>query len=77
MKGKNIVTTDYSGNHTIPVDVNRGYFIIIMKTGSASIALGGGTGSIPIEADHYYEPLVAPTGPIEITSAGTYVVAVG
>jgi hypothetical protein len=75
--GKNIVTTELSGNYALPAKVSRGYFLIIMTQGTCTVTLGEGTGGIPLEEDHYYEPLVAPTGVIEITSTGTYVIAEG
>jgi hypothetical protein len=77
MIGKNIVTTEKTGNFAMPTKVNRGYFLIIMTSGTATIALGGGDGEIPIGEQQYYEPLVAPTGAITITSTGTYVIAEG
>lgn len=77
MAGKNIVTTEYTGNVILPAKVHRGYLFILMVSGTADITLGGGSGSIPLSGGHYYEPLVTPTGAIEITSTGTYVVAEG
>ena len=77
MAGKNIGTEEHTGNLTLPYKQNREYFFILMTTGSCTVTLGGGGGSIPLEEGHYFEPLYAPTGTIEIVSTGTYVIAEG
>lgn len=70
----NIVSRAYSGNTTLPRTTNRGYFFIVMITGTATIEFGEGGGKIPLAADAFLEPYIAPTSKIDIVSAGTYVI---
>jgi hypothetical protein len=75
--GINITTNEHTGNYALPQKSNRAYFLIIMTSGEGTVKFGGGTGGVPLAEDHYYEPLIAPTSEIEITSTGTYVIAEG
>ena len=70
----NVISKAYTGNTTLPAAVNRGYFFIVMTSGTATIELGQGGGTIPLIADAFFEPYVAPIGEITITSAGTYTI---
>lgn len=70
----NVVSKEYSGNTTLPRNTSRGYFFIVMTTGTATIEFGEGGGTIPLAADAFLEPIVAPTSQIDIVSAGTYTI---
>ena len=72
-----IVTTDYTGSLSIPADKDRQYFFIQVKAQSATIKFGDGSGSILIDPQGYYEPLVAPAGAIDIDTTGSFVLAMG
>tara|TARA_R110002096_G_C14332929_1_gene701450 strand:- start:392 stop:637 length:246 start_codon:yes stop_codon:yes gene_type:complete len=74
MRNLNIVSTVYTGNTTIPRNINRGYFMITMTSGTCTLNFGGGTGELPVAAAGYYEPLIAPNSEIIITTTGTFVV---
>jgi hypothetical protein len=74
---KNTVSTEYTGNTSFEPNNNRTYFFIVMTSGVGTIAFGGGTGEIPLEEGFHYQPGVTPTGQINITTAGTYVVHQG
>ena len=71
----NVVSRTYSGNVTIPKDQNRGYLLIVVVTGTATVELGGGGGKIPLPTGTFYEPTVAPISEIVIEVAGEVVVA--
>ena len=69
-----LTSTTYSGNQTFPAKQGRGYFFIVMTVGSGTISFGGGDGEIPLANAQHYEPYVCPTGVIDVTTAGTFVV---
>ena len=75
VSGIDSVSTEYTGNTTLAADPNRKYFFIRSVSGTTHILLGEGAGQIPI--DSFYEPLVAPTGEIDIVTDGVVIVVEG
>lgn len=73
----NIVSQAGTGNLIIPANRDRSHFAIFMTSLSGTIKLGKGDGAIPLSNDSWYEPSVCPTGEIEITTTGTYVIVMG
>ena len=73
----NIVSQAYTGNLTIPANRDRSYFFIIMTSTSGTLKLGKGSGAVPLANGVHYEPYVCPTGELEITTAGTFIVVMG
>tara|TARA_R110002050_G_scaffold64898_1_gene140948 strand:+ start:811 stop:1053 length:243 start_codon:yes stop_codon:yes gene_type:complete len=69
-----LVSTGYTGNTTLPASRGREYFLIQPTGTPLQIKFGDGSGSVTIQDGSYYEPYVAPSTSIEITSAGTYTV---
>ena len=79
---KNTVSTEYTGNYTLPANNNRTYFFIVMTDGTATISFGvvspgDTTGEIPLALLSHYNPPVAPTGEIRVTTTGTFVIHEG
>lgn len=74
---KNTISTEYTGDTTFPANNNRDYFFIVMTVGSGTIAFGGGTGQIPLATGEHYNPPICPTGEIQVTTTGTFVVHMG
>ena len=73
----NLVSTAYSGTTTLPINRNRSYFMVVMTTGTSTVEFGGGGGLLPLAAAAFYEPTVAPTSEVTITTSGTFVVIEG
>jgi len=73
----NIVSKEYTGNTTLPKKANRGYFMIVMTSGTGTIEFGGGGGQVPLTTTAYYEPYVTPTSEISIVTEGTFVLVEG
>jgi hypothetical protein len=73
----NIVSQTHTGNLTIPANRDRSYFFIIMTSTSGTLKLGKGSGAVPLANGVHYEPYVCPTGELEITTAGTFIVVMG
>ena len=73
----NIVSTEYTGNTTIPRNPNRGYFLIVMTEGTGTVEFGTGGGKVPLTADEYYEPYVTPTSEITVETLGKFVIVEG
>ena len=69
-----LVSTTLTGNNILPANRGREYLLIQPDSTALSIKFGDGTGSVTIPAGSYYEPYLAPSTSIEITSAGTYTV---
>ena len=69
----NIVSTEYTGNTTLPRNSNRSYLMIAMVGGATgTVSFGGGTGEL--ELTDFYEPLVVPSSEISVTTTGAFVV---
>lgn len=75
VSGVDTVSTEYSANTTLAANQDRKYFFILNKSGTTTVKLGGGLGEIPI--NDFYEPLVAPTGVIDIVTDGVVLVVEG
>lgn len=73
----NIVSKGGTGNLIIPANRDRSYFVVFMTSASGTVKLGKGSGEVPIVNGGFYEPYICPTGEIEITTTGTYVVVLG
>ena len=73
----NLVSTTYTGNTTLPPNRNRSYFMLVMTTGTSTVEFGGGGGQLPLAAEAFYEPSVAPTSEVTITTVGTFIVIEG
>lgn len=76
----NTVSKEYTGNQTFPFDQDRGYFFIVMTSGSGTVQFGGGGGEIPISTSIHYEPSVCPLSEISVLTASetdTFVVHFG
>lgn len=74
---KNTTSTEHTGNLILPANNNRGYFFVVMTSGSGTVEFNGGGGKIPLAQGIHYEPYVTPTGEVSIESTGTYVVCQG
>ena len=70
----NMTSKSYSGNTSFPANQNRGYFQIIMTSGTGTVEFGGGGGAIPLAADEKFSPRVCPTSSIDVATAGTFIV---
>lgn len=75
VSGADLVSVQYSSNTTLAADPDRKYFFILSVSGTTTILLGGGAGAIPVT--DYFEPLVAPTGEIDIVTDGVVIVVEG
>jgi hypothetical protein len=73
----NIVSTTHTGPLVIPRNSNRRYFFVRMIDAAGTLKLGKGTGELPLDIGMYYEPYVCPSGELEITTTGTYIVIMG
>jgi len=73
----NIVSQAHTGNLTIPANRDRSYFFVIMTSAEGTIKLGSGSGAVPLANGVHYEPYVCPTGELEITTTGDYIVVLG
>jgi hypothetical protein len=69
-----LISTTYTGNTTLPAERAREYLLIQPTTADLTINFGSGSGSVTIVNGSYYEPYIAPSTEITITSAGSYVV---
>lgn len=71
----NLVSKQYTGNTTFPVDQTRNYFFVVMLAGaSGTIEFGEGGGKIPLQEGYHYEPGTVSMGIIKIEATGDYVV---
>jgi len=70
----NLHSKEYTGNTVLPASTKRGYFFIVMTVGTGTIRFGEGDGEVPLALNQFYEPFVAPTSEINITTTGTFVV---
>lgn len=69
-----LISTTYTGNKTLPAERGREYLLVQPTTADLTINFGNGSGSVTIVNGSYYEPYIAPSSEITITSAGSYVV---
>ena len=69
-----LVSTTYTGNTTLSAERGREYFLVQPTTADLTINFGTGSGSVTIINGSYYEPYIAPSTEITITSTGSYVV---
>ena len=76
-RAANLVSQTHLGNLTIPANRDRSYFFIIMTSADGTIKLGKGSGAVPLASGVHYEPYVCPTGELEITTTGDYIVVLG
>jgi hypothetical protein len=70
----NLQSKEYTGNTVFPRNQNRGYFFIVMTGAAGSVRFGSGGGEVPLALNQHYEPWVAPTSEINVTTTGTFVV---
>lgn len=70
----NTQSQEYTGNTVLPFKRDRGYFFIVMTSGTGTVEFGGGGGKIPLAEGFHYAPSVAPLSEIFIETSGTYVV---
>jgi len=70
----NLQSKVYTGNQTFPRSQNRGYFFIVMTSGTGTIRFGDGSGEVPLALNQFYEPYVCPTSEINVTTVGTFVI---
>lgn len=63
----------FTGVLSLPENSNRHYFFVVAVTGSIELEFGKGGGKIPLAEGNHYCPYVCPTGEIDITGTGTYV----
>jgi hypothetical protein len=73
----NTRSTEHTGDLVLPFDQDRGYFFIVMTTGTGTIEFGGGGGKIPLAEGYVLEPNVCPISEISIETVGTYVIHMG
>lgn len=74
MRNLNIVSKGYTGNTTIPKNLQRGYLMIAMTNGATgTVEFGEGGGQLPLPADSFYEPLIVPSSEFTITTTGSFV----
>ena len=69
-----LVSTTYTGNTTLTAQRGREYILIQPTSAAVTITFDGGTGAIAIATGSYYEPYIAPSTEITITTVGTFVV---
>ncbi len=69
-----LVSTTYTGNTTIPAKRGREYFLVQPTTADITVKFAGGTGGVLILNGSYYEPYIAPSTEITITTTGSFVV---
>ena len=69
-----LVSTTYTGNTVITGQRGREYFLIQPTTLDLTISFGGGTGAITVVVGSYYEPYIAPSTEMTITTTGSFVV---
>ncbi len=69
-----LVSTTYTGNTTIPAARGREYFLVQPTDLAITVQLGAGTGTITVPVGSYYEPYIAPSTEITITTTGSFVV---
>jgi len=48
-----------------------------MTSAEGTIKLGKGSGAVPLANGVHYEPYACPTGELEITTTGDYIVVLG
>ncbi|MBV1952542.1 MAG: hypothetical protein KUG64_10175 [Cycloclasticus sp.] len=65
---------DFTSVKTFARNQKRGYFFIVMTSGTGTISFGEGTGEVPLALNQFYEPYVCPTSEIRVTTTGTFVV---
>ena len=69
-----LVSTLYTGNTTIPAERGREYFLIQPTTADLTIQFGNGSGAVTILNGSYYEPYIAPSTELVITTVGSFIV---
>lgn len=69
-----LVSTTYTGNTTIPAKRGREYILIQPTTTDLTVTMGGGTGAVTVVTGSYYEPYIAPSTEVTITTTGSFVV---
>lgn len=68
-----VVSKEYLGNATFPVDKRRNYLFVYMLDQAGTIEIGNGGGKLPIPATGHYEPLVVPTSEFTVETAGSFI----
>jgi len=69
-----LISTTYTGNTTLPAERGREYLLIQPTDLALNIQLGSGTGTVAVAVGSYYEPYIAPSTEITITTTGSYVI---
>jgi hypothetical protein len=69
-----LVSTTYTGNTTFTGERGREYFMIQATDVALTVEFGGGTGGVSVTVGGFYEPYIAPSTEITITTTGSFVV---
>ena len=65
----NTTSKEYTGTTVFDANLGRSYLFIVVLSGTATVAFGGGDGQVPLPTiGSWYEPLIVPTGEFTVTT---------